>query len=346
MVRLSLRSMAVMAFAVFAAASPVVDSASRPAVENVVAQAPVAQAPIVQAPVAAPAAAFEVERKDAAAPVYVPQVPAFNPQDPRFDMNQMRRMIPCSENDCLKDMSPEEQQSFKRKCEELLLSQQKVSAVGGQSRVANGGTQLKYFQMTIPATANNQRVPQDATGKAVEPQQLPVNANIVQHATSSASCFELGVPTNAPIAHATNMYAMPAATEIKGSSPVNYVEGVQRNEIHAPVVNTVPVAAPVQQSPQVLHDGEETTWMFFPRPQGVNMTPEQEKEWMNECQKTACQKMEAAQSTNKVGGQSRFVPVPPTAKEQAELQKEVKSLFGNNANSQVASHQGANGVAP
>ncbi|KAJ2786742.1 hypothetical protein GGI15_001271 [Coemansia interrupta] len=244
MVRLSLRSMAVMAFAVFAAASPVVDSVNRPAVENVIAQAPVAQAPVAQAPVATPAAAFETERTNAAAPVYVPQVPAFNPQDPRFDMNQMRRMIPCSESDCLKDMSPEEQQSFKRKCEELLVSQQKANAVSGKSRVANGGTELKYFQMTIPATANNQRVSQDATGKA-----------------------------------------------------------------------------------------------------GVNMTPEQEKEWMSECQKVACQKMEAAQSANKVGGQSRYVPVPPTAKEQAELQKEVKSLFGNKANNQAALNQGANGVA-
>ncbi|KAJ1841558.1 hypothetical protein LPJ73_006079, partial [Coemansia sp. RSA 2703] len=160
-----------------------------------------------------------------------------------------------------------------------------------------------------------------------EPQQVSVNTNIAQHATSSAPCFELGVPTNAPIAHATNMYAMPAATEIKGNSPVNYVDGVQRNEIHAPVANTVPVTAPMQQAPQVLHDGEDATWMFFPRPQGVNMTPEQEKEWMSECQKVACQKMEAAQSANKVSSQSRFVPVPPTEKEQAELQKEVKVVL-------------------
>ncbi|KAJ1648533.1 hypothetical protein LPJ64_000231 [Coemansia asiatica] len=169
MVRLSIRSLAVMAFAVFAAASPMVDTVNRPVAEN--APAPIAQAPVVQAPVAAPVApvapaAFSPERKETA-DMHVPVLPANAGQGMPLDMNQMRHMVPCTEEDCLRGMSPEEQDAFKRKCIELLSSQQKTTSVNGQSRIANGGHELRFFQLNLPSTAADQRVAQTANGKTL-----------------------------------------------------------------------------------------------------------------------------------------------------------------------------------
>ncbi|KAJ2707957.1 hypothetical protein FB645_000307 [Coemansia sp. IMI 203386] len=170
MVRLSMRSLAVMAFAVFAAASPMVDAINRPVAENAAAPAPVA-APVAQAPVAAPVApvapaAYNPERKEIA-DMHVPVLPANAGQQMPFDMNQMRRMVPCSEEDCLQSMTAEEQDAFKRKCAELLSTQQKPTSVNGQSRVAKGGHELRFFQLNIPSPAADQRVAQTANGKAV-----------------------------------------------------------------------------------------------------------------------------------------------------------------------------------
>ncbi|KAJ2726301.1 hypothetical protein GGI07_000612, partial [Coemansia sp. Benny D115] len=160
MVRFNMRSLAVMAFAVFATASPLVNNAGGSvAPVNAAPVAPVAQAPINVVPnnFAAPA-----ERKEMPA-MYMPEhMPggANAAQKMPFDMRQMQRMVPCSEDDCLKDMSPEEQESFKRQCQQLLESQQKATGVNGQSRVAKGGVELKFFEMVLPGPAGNKRVAQ------------------------------------------------------------------------------------------------------------------------------------------------------------------------------------------
>ncbi|KAJ2237386.1 hypothetical protein IWW45_000995 [Coemansia sp. RSA 485] len=172
--------------------------------------------------------------------------------------------------------------------------------------------------------------------------EAPIDVNVVQAATSTAPQFgfNAAVPTGTAMHHAENMYVMPAATEFKGVNPSDHVQGIQRQEQHTPVANNIPAAVTARDQPQVYEDGKDTTWMFFPRPQNVKMTPEQEQQWMQECQRVACQKMNAAMPSDKANGQSRIVAVPTTPKEQAELQKEIKQIFGKN----VAQQQGPNGV--
>ncbi|KAJ1822368.1 hypothetical protein LPJ56_003092, partial [Coemansia sp. RSA 2599] len=158
MVRLSMRSLAVMAFAVFAAASPMADAVNRPAAENAaasVAPAPVAQAPVV-APIAPVAPAAYNSGNKEAVDTHVPVLPANAVQGMPMDVNQMRRMVPCSEEECMRGMTAEEQDAFKRKCFELLSSQQKTAMVNGQSRVANAGHELRFFQLNLPSTDANQ----------------------------------------------------------------------------------------------------------------------------------------------------------------------------------------------
>ncbi|KAJ1939403.1 hypothetical protein GGF37_004415 [Kickxella alabastrina] len=120
----------------------------------------------------------------------------------------------------------------------------------------------------------------------------PINANAVPAFTSTAPrlasifSFETAVPTNIPVAHIKMCNSIPlvmsAATMVNGEIPANHVQALQCQEYHAPVIVAAPVAAPTpavaKVEPEAIQDGSEPTWMFFPRPQNVNMTPEQEQE--------------------------------------------------------------------
>ncbi|KAJ1827696.1 hypothetical protein LPJ56_001526, partial [Coemansia sp. RSA 2599] len=310
-----------------------VDAVNRPAAENAAASvppAPVAQAPVV-APIAPVAPAAYNSGNKEAVDTRVPVLPANTVQGMPMDVNQMRRMVPCSEEECMRGMTAEEQDAFKRKCFELLNSQQKTAMVNGQSRVANAGHELRFFQLNLPSTDANQRVAQTANGKTVG------NRPVVT-STAPQFGFNTAVPTDVFAHHAENMYVMPAATEFKGVNPSDHVQGVQRQEQHAPIVNSTPAPVAARDQPQIYQDGKDTTWMFFPRPQNVKMTPEEEQQWMQECQRIACQKINSAMPSDKVNGQARVVAVPTTPKEQAELQKEVKQILNKNAAQQPGPH--------
>ncbi|KAJ2487032.1 hypothetical protein EV174_000771 [Coemansia sp. RSA 2320] len=149
MARFNLRSFALMALAVVAAASPAANLAaeatalSAPAVANVAASAPIA----------IPADAsrkLEVAVPNAPA-VQQPQMDAVSKldQSEKVDMSKMGVWVPCSESECMKGMTPEQQQAFKRDCEKMQLTQQK-SGAGGQSRLSKADTALQYWQMIIP----------------------------------------------------------------------------------------------------------------------------------------------------------------------------------------------------
>ncbi|KAJ1939162.1 hypothetical protein GGF37_004507, partial [Kickxella alabastrina] len=166
MVRLSIRSIAIMAFSILAAASPTVDLANRPAVS--VAPIAMTTVPTMQAPIVAAdniqLAAADTRRQEIP-PMYLPQQPAaFNAPKGVSDLSKMRPMVSCSESECINDMTPKEQQLFKNQCEQLLLAQQQKNIVNGQSRVAKATPQLKFFQLTVPSQEANQGVAQGAAG--------------------------------------------------------------------------------------------------------------------------------------------------------------------------------------
>ncbi|KAJ2415272.1 hypothetical protein GGI10_001805 [Coemansia sp. RSA 2530] len=155
-----------MALAMVAAASPLIDAAKE-AVAPVDLSAPAAPAAPAQVSPVAPLVPANHEH-DVAAPNahngQRPRVVSSSPVPPseKVDMSKMGMWVPCSESECLKDMTPEQQVAFKRDCEKMMLSRKNVP-VNGQSRNANDNA-LTYFQMILPAkdaarlALNNHRV--------------------------------------------------------------------------------------------------------------------------------------------------------------------------------------------
>ncbi|KAJ2546984.1 hypothetical protein EV175_005395, partial [Coemansia sp. RSA 1933] len=154
MVRFNMRSLAFMAFAVFAAAAPVTESMNR----QDFAAAPVANVAPVQV---APHQYGQIERESVQpAPVAAHQNQGMvAPQKGQAqDPSQMVRMVPCSESECFNSLSPEDQVTFKRQCEQMRLEQMKNNAKG-QNRVSKDGAaapQLTFYKMvpTQQAGAN------------------------------------------------------------------------------------------------------------------------------------------------------------------------------------------------
>ncbi|KAJ1666552.1 hypothetical protein EV178_002163 [Coemansia sp. RSA 1646] len=148
MVRFNMRSLAFMAFAVFAAASPVAESMNRQVAPAAVA-APVAN--VAHAQVAH--AQFGQIEREAIQPAPVAAQQAQDMMAPQKghsqDPSQMVRMVPCSESECFNSLTPEEQVSFRRQCEQMKLEQMKNNAKG-QNRVAKALPPLTFYKM-VPA---------------------------------------------------------------------------------------------------------------------------------------------------------------------------------------------------
>ncbi|KAI9506915.1 hypothetical protein BX070DRAFT_218827 [Coemansia spiralis] len=156
MVRFNMRSLAFMAFAVFAAASPVAESVNHPAA----AVLPAAPAPV--GGVALPQVPQEQFVRDErnvvqAVPVMqgmmVPQQGADSKVSQQA-ASQACRMVPCSESECMKYLNPEEQKEFKRQCEQMKLEQMKTAKAKGQSRIAQGNFELTFYRMIPNQQAN------------------------------------------------------------------------------------------------------------------------------------------------------------------------------------------------
>ncbi|KAJ2444179.1 hypothetical protein GGF42_006390, partial [Coemansia sp. RSA 2424] len=149
MVCFNMRSFALMALAMVAAASPVINAANQVA------------APAALSTPAAPAALAPVAPLADARKQGVAVANAFQSQG--IDASKMGIWVPCSESECMKDMTPEQQVAFKRDCEKMQLSHKKNSA-DGKSRISKEDAALNYFQMIIPEkdaarfALNNQHV--------------------------------------------------------------------------------------------------------------------------------------------------------------------------------------------
>ncbi|KAJ2248629.1 hypothetical protein GGI13_004580 [Coemansia sp. RSA 455] len=167
MVRLNMRSFAFMALAMVAAASPVLNAAKDAAAPAAL-SVPAAPAP-ASAPVAPVAPLADTSRKQGVAVADAHsaqqlQAPASGnvAQNENIDVSKMGIWVPCTESECMRDMTPEQKEAFKRDCEKMQLAH-KNDSVDGKSRVADP-TALNYFQMIIPEkdaarlALNNQRV--------------------------------------------------------------------------------------------------------------------------------------------------------------------------------------------
>ncbi|KAJ2822561.1 hypothetical protein GGI24_003908 [Coemansia furcata] len=163
MVCFNIRSFALMTLAMVAAASPVINPV-REAVAPVALSVPAAPAPLAPVvPLADASHKQAVAMADIHGPQQIQPVASSNAAKPEnVDMSKMGVWVPCSESECMKDMTPEQQEAFKRDCEKMQQSHKK-EVVNGKSR-ASDDTALNYFQMIIPEkdaarlALNNQRV--------------------------------------------------------------------------------------------------------------------------------------------------------------------------------------------
>ncbi|KAJ2866796.1 hypothetical protein GGH94_001272 [Coemansia aciculifera] len=149
MVRLNMRSFALMALAMVAAASPVLNAAKEAAAPAAL-SVPAAPAPVaLVAPLADASHKQEVVAADAhSAQQLQPPASGNVAQNENIDVSKMGIWVPCSESECMRDMTPEQKEAFKRDCEKMQLSH-KNDSVDGKSRVSSD-TALNYFQMIIP----------------------------------------------------------------------------------------------------------------------------------------------------------------------------------------------------
>ncbi|KAJ2744260.1 hypothetical protein GGI20_003122, partial [Coemansia sp. BCRC 34301] len=270
MVCLNMRSFALMALAVVAAASPIAQTANEavaPAALNI--PAPPAQAAL--APIAPLA--------DASKKLSVTVADAY----PNIDASKMGVWVPCSESECMKDMTPEQQAAFKRDCEKMQLSH-KANSADGKSRVSNDGAALNFFQMIIPEkdaarlALNNQRVTtipslHVVNEKAVAPAQIPHHfatpAPVAPAADSRHSTVRAPVAAAVPHALSPGPNPQMARHEQASEQTVNDVVALS-----APNTDS---AGPKPTMKQMM--------LFFPDP-AAKMTPEQQHEWAQKFNKS------------------------------------------------------------
>ncbi|KAJ2852288.1 hypothetical protein IWW36_000431 [Coemansia brasiliensis] len=157
MVRFSVRSLAFMALSFVAAASPVAQGFNQ-AVPNAAAPAAVNYAPPAPAAQNIPAVADNRNRDIAyqAAPNMAPQQMNSKPQG---RPEEQCVMVPCSEQECFKNMTPQEQAEFKQQCEEMKREEVQKAGVNGKSRVSAGGVEMNYYKMyTLEEAAQKARL--------------------------------------------------------------------------------------------------------------------------------------------------------------------------------------------
>ncbi|KAJ2304893.1 hypothetical protein IWW55_002208 [Coemansia sp. RSA 2706] len=143
MVRFSVRSLAFMALSFVAAASPVAQGFNQPAAQAA-APAPAANYAAPAAP-AAPAMPVAVDNRNREA-AYQP-VPNMAPQPAAGKPQEQCIMVACSAQECMKNMTPQEQTEFKAQCEEMRREELQKAGASGKSRIAAGGFEMNYYQM-------------------------------------------------------------------------------------------------------------------------------------------------------------------------------------------------------
>ncbi|KAJ2304894.1 hypothetical protein IWW55_002209, partial [Coemansia sp. RSA 2706] len=62
-------------------------------------------------------------------------------------------MVACSAQECMKNMTPQEQTEFKAQCEEMRREELQKAGASGKSRIAAGGFEMNYYQMYTPEEA-------------------------------------------------------------------------------------------------------------------------------------------------------------------------------------------------
>ncbi|KAJ2562882.1 hypothetical protein GGH12_002950, partial [Coemansia sp. RSA 1822] len=149
MVRFSVRSLAFMALSFVAAASPVAQGFNQPAAATSVAPA----AANFAAPSPAMPTAVDNRNRDIAyqtAPNVAPQQTTDKPQG---RPEEQCVMVPCSEQECIKNMTPQELAEFRAQCEAMKREEIQKAGVNGKSRVSAGGVDMTYYQMYTPQEA-------------------------------------------------------------------------------------------------------------------------------------------------------------------------------------------------
>ncbi|KAJ1849563.1 hypothetical protein LPJ70_000400 [Coemansia sp. RSA 2708] len=132
-----------MALSFVAAASPVAQGFSQPAAQAA-APAPAANYAAPAAP-AAPAMPVAVDNRNREA-AYQP-VPNMAPQPAAGKPQEQCIMVACSAQECMKNMTPQEQTEFKAQCEEMRREELQKAGASGKSRIAAGGFEMNYYQM-------------------------------------------------------------------------------------------------------------------------------------------------------------------------------------------------------
>ncbi|KAJ1727302.1 hypothetical protein LPJ61_004644 [Coemansia biformis] len=167
MVRFSLRSVAFLALSLVAAASPLAQNFGQPAAAGVAAVG--APQPAAVAAPAAQVLAGEDRSRNVAyqnAPV-----PAAKPPQ-----GQKCVMVPCSEEECLRNMTPQEQAEFRNQCDAMRREGLHEASKSGKSRVATDAGKLTYYKMLTPQEAAAQQI---AGGKTAYITPMNTNDKIV-----------------------------------------------------------------------------------------------------------------------------------------------------------------------
>ncbi|KAJ2903493.1 hypothetical protein GGI21_004422, partial [Coemansia aciculifera] len=219
-----------------------------------------------------------------------------------IDASKMGVWVPCSESECMKDMTPEQQAAFKRDCEKMQLTR-KASGAEGKSRVSSGGAELNFFQMIIPEkdaarlALNNQRVTTVPALHVVNEKAVgnrPAGKNLHAPMVSSAAVpaqISPRLTTPAPVAPAIDDRRNDAYA-LKGSvvAPHAPISGPIPHETrHDQVPEQIPEDAIAIPAPNANSTGDKSSpkqmMLFFPDP-ADKLTPEQQHEWAQKFNKS------------------------------------------------------------
>ncbi|KAJ2806128.1 hypothetical protein H4S07_003874, partial [Coemansia furcata] len=252
-----------MALAMVAAASPVINPV-REAVAPVALSVPAAPAPLAPVAALAPVALLAdashkqgVAMVDNHGPQQIQPVAGGNTAKPEnIDMSKMGMWVPCSESECMKDMTLEQQEAFKRDFSLALASD-------------------------VPRVSS--AVVMSATAALVNRPSAAANAfGGVAHEYSMASVVSHGAPANEPrnVNNDRNVvYAPFGAPAARGFGHESNQQRARREQMSTQPLSDNAVVVPAPDAPDT-GDKSKTQQMmlFFPDPK-CKLTPEQQQEW-------------------------------------------------------------------
>ncbi|KAJ2454280.1 hypothetical protein EV183_001646 [Coemansia sp. RSA 2336] len=209
MVNFSVRSLAFMALSFVAAASPVAQGFGQAAPAAAAAPAAVNYAP----PAAQNMPVADNRNRDIAyqaAPNVAPQ----QVNKPQGRPEEQCVMVPCSGEECFKNMTPQEQAEFKQQCEEMRREEVQKAGVNGKSRVAAGGVEMNYYKMYTLEEAAKMGIPRPlATAPPAK--------------TCAAAAAALAAAAAAPAAAASAAVASAAAAAAHAAATAAAANGLE-----------------------------------------------------------------------------------------------------------------------